>query len=515
MSVANILPGDTIKVRFVYTETVVPEDGIYGFVFPTVVGPRYQSAGHGDNAASGWVESPFLAPEDHSPTTFRFNLAVRAGSPLNDAACPSHPAAITFPRPEELKVAIAGLATEVGNRDVIVHYRLSGPNITTGLLLDEGKDGKHFLLTIDPPRRINPGSIPPRDYVFIVDVSGSMDGFPLDTAKSFMSELLGGLRPGDRFNLVLFAGASQKLSPDFLAANPANIENAGRFLQHHRAGGGTELLPALDTALAMTGEPGRARTIVAITDGYIAEEPAAFARVRAQLGAANFFAFGIGSSVNHHLIEGLARAGRGEPAVVTKPAEAVAVAKQFRERISSPLLTDIKVEFEGFEASEVEPLAVPDLFAARPLQVFGKWSGQAGGRIHLHGQSGDGPVHAVIEVAPAAKHGMSHAALPVLWAREKVRNMIDFAGPEERAAKREEITRLALRYELLTPYTSFVAVDTVVRDGGAEMKKVAQASPLPKHVGVNAIGGGSVPEPGTAALLMVSLVTLCLVRRRE
>ena len=139
-----------------------------------------------------------------------------------------------------------------------------------------------------------------------------------------------------------------------------------------------------------------------MTDGYIEAESDVFDYVRAQLDDVNFFAFGIGSSVNRFLIEGVARAGLGEPFIVTEPAEATEAAARLRRYIDTPVLTGIDVTFQGFDAYDVEPKKVPDLFASRPIVVFGKWRGSAGWIDRDLGQTGRGAYQTSIPVSPAS-----------------------------------------------------------------------------------------------------------------
>ena len=231
---------------------------------------------------------------------------------------------------------------------------------------------------LQPPKKVTTKQVPPREYCFIVDVSGSMYGFPLEVSKTLIKGIIQNLRRADYFNIVFFAGGSQVLSPHPLAATAANKAKALAMLQGQQGGGGTRLLPAIQQALALEKKQGLSRIVVIATDGYVDVEKEAFDLIRKNLNEANFFAFGIGTSVNRYLIEGMARAGMGEPFVVTQQAEAAQAAERFTEYVKNPLLTDIKVDFRGFDAFDVEPLAVPDLFAQRPLILFGKYRARAG-----------------------------------------------------------------------------------------------------------------------------------------
>ena len=227
-----------------------------------------------------------------------------------------------------------------------------------------------------------------REYIFVVDVSGSMWGYPLDVSKKLIKDLLSGLRPSDLFNVVLFSGGSSVMAAQSVPATPKNIEKGIALIDRQQGGGGTELLPALQTAFGLPQQKNYSRTVVIVTDGFVDVEAEAFDLIRNRLGSANVFAFGIGTSVNRHLIEGIATVGMGESFVVTRPEEAPAKAERFRAMIQSPVLTRVNVKFEGFDAYDVEPPHIPDVLSERPVIVFGKYRGKAAGKIIVSGISG-------------------------------------------------------------------------------------------------------------------------------
>ena len=492
MNVANILPGDVIQVELKYTELLVPTDGIYEFSYPTVVGPRYSNQSvEGAEPSERWIENPYLHQGEAPTYAFQMAIDLSAGLPVQDVVSPSHKIRTFFKGPDFCSVDLDPSEKDGGNRDFILKYRLAGNRIQTGLLLWEGKEEKFFLLMIQPPKRVSEMEIPPREYIFIVDVSGSMHGFPLDISKKLLKDLIANLRPEDRFNVLLFAGGSSLMSEESLPAVPENVNRAIALIERQRGGGGTELVPALQRALSLPKKEGFSRTIVLATDGYVSVEARAFELIRQNLGNANLFPFGIGSSVNRYLIEGMARAGMGEPYIVLKPQEAPEKAKKFRELIQSPVLTGIKMDFTGFEAYDVEPPSIPDLMADRPLIIFGKWYGQARGKIDIRGYHGDQPFHAVVDVQ-GAKPMAQNSALPYLWARHRIAVLSDFIRLNPRDERVRSVTNLGLTYNLLSDYTSFVAVDTLVRRVNGEAVTVKQPLPLPQGVSDNAVGRGGL-----------------------
>ena len=405
MNVANILPGDSIAVRLSYTELLVPTEKQYEFVLPTVVGPRYSPEAVNEILAPGGAERiPYLHEGEDPNYTYAIEMSLAAGLPIQAYNCPSHEVIVEQDAPEELRLTLDPAGGFGGNRDFILHYKLAGQQVESGLLLYEGEEENFFLLMAQPPARPELSQIPPREYIFVIDVSGSMHGFPLTVSKGLMKNLLGQLRPEDRFNVVLFAGAAAVLSDRSLPATQENLDQAWALIDGQQGGGGTELLIGLHRAfnLPLAGE-GYARIVAVITDGLVGFEAAAFKLVRQRLGQASLFAFGIGSSVNRFLIEGLARAGQGEPFVVIDEGQAPDEAARFQSYISTPILTQVEAGFEGFDAYEVEPAFIPDMLADRPIIIFGKWRGAAAGTMLLGGRTGDQAYSAQFDVSPPSK----------------------------------------------------------------------------------------------------------------
>lgn len=521
MRVANILPGDEVQVELRYTELLLPQDGRYEFVFPTVVGPRY--AGGGGDA---WAAQPTLPAGEPPASRFALQARIAAPLPLHDIRSRTHAIEVEQADERQARIRLADSAGPGNDRDFVLGYRLAGEQIAAGLMLSQGRrpdDENFFLALVQPPKAMAATQIAPREYIFVVDVSGSMHGFPLDTAKAMLQRLIGSLRPSDRFNVMLFSGSNRMLAREPVPATPANIERALATLGQMQGGGGTELMPALRRVYAEPKAPDVSRSIVVVTDGYVTVEQEAFALVRRNLGQANLFAFGIGSSVNRALIEGLARAGGGEPFVITDPLQAPEQAARFKRMVEAPVLTGVQLRFEGLDVYDLEPAVQGDVLGERPVVVFGKWRGAPQGRLLVEGRGAAGPWQQAVPVQPAvAGQG---AALPALWARARIAQLGDQEALEGGDAQRAAITQLGLAHALLTPYTSFVAVDEVVRAADAAGgRQVRQPLPLPQGVSTLAVGEAAVvvpgvavpstPEPETAGAALVALAMLAMLLRR-
>jgi len=508
MNVAHILPGDEVSVELRYTELLLPTDGRYRFVYPTVVGPRYHRA-EAAGGLSHFPATPHLAEGRRSSSEFAMQVRFASPLPVHDLASPSHRIEVQGEAGAQAEVMLADDGDAANNRDFILEYRLAGAATAGGLTLFKAPDGgeNFFLALIEPPQAIATAQINPREYIFVVDISGSMHGFPLDTAKALLRELIGGLRPSDSFNVMLFSGSNRMLAETSVPATRPNIERAIATIEQMRAGGSTEIVPALERIAALPKNGEVSRSVIVVTDGYVTVEDRVFQLVRRNLGQANVFAFGIGSSVNRHLIEGIARAGQGEPFIVTKPALAAAQAERLRKMIDAPVLTQVKARFEGLEAYDVEPAqldALPDVLGGRPVALIGKWRGEPRGQLVLQGQSASGDWQQVLSVPTPDAEAQ---ALRLLWARQRIQQLGDDEALRGGNLQREAITSLGLRYSLLTNYTSFIAVDRIVRSADTPSLAVDQPLPLPQGVSNAAVGAAvpSTPEPAAWLALLVAL----------
>jgi Ca-activated chloride channel family protein len=488
MQVANIMPGDLVQVVMRYNEFIIPENQIYSFVYPTVVGPRYVSdQNQGANAA--FVSNPYLKEGRLNPAIFDISLDIALDIPLKALSCNTHKIEAEFKDKKRAMITLSSDAVNGGNRDFILNYQVSDAEVVSGTILYEHADEKFFLTTIEPPLNPKGVKILPREYIFVIDVSGSMSGFPISTTKALMKDLFATLSENDFFNVLLFAGDNAVLSDFSLTASRENLAKAFNLIDQLQGGGGTELLPALERIQTIPKQcVESSRSIVIVTDGYISVEPEVFDLIARTLSDANVFAFGIGSGVNRLLIEGMAHIGRGEAFIVTKPEFAHIAAKRFRKYIDRPLLSNIQIAFENFDAYDVVPASIPDLMAERPIYIFGKYRGRAQGNIKITGSLSEATFTRTMGLK-AHQADTSHHALRHLWAREKIRWNQDFNQLAANPSRVEEITHLGLKYHLLTDYTSFVAIDEreIVNPEG-EATVVRQPLPLPAGVSNYAVG---------------------------
>ncbi|MCM1187459.1 MAG: VWA domain-containing protein [Lachnoclostridium sp.] len=527
MDVANIMPGETAGIELHYTEMITPVEGTYEFVFPTVVGPRFiapdaSEKENGDNARTDtanaetdWAVIPYLSEGETPSSEYHITVNLATGVPIGELSCKSHDIQVEKENDSTARITLQNPEDYAGNRDFILKYTLTGEEIKSGLVFTEGESENYFMLTLQPPERYTLETIPPREYIFVLDVSGSMNGYPLDTAKELIQNLVSGLRESDTFNLILFSGDSAQLSPTSLPATKQNIKKAAKMISAGYGSGGTSLAPALENALAIPADENVARSIVIITDGYISNEQSIFDLINENMGNASFFSFGIGKAVNSYLIEGIATAGFGESFLVTDSADAADCAERFRTYIQSPLLTNISVTYDGFDVYDVEPAVPATLFAQKPIILFGKWKGNPEGTIRITGKTGNQDYSEEISVADVAVTKDSDA-LRYLWARKRLERLTDYGSIRNDSSVKEEVTKLGLTYNLATPYTSFIAVIDTVKNPEGESTDVDQASPLPLKVSNLALGGGymtySEPETVFMVFAMSGVLAIHMLR---
>ncbi len=522
MDIANIMPGDDVRIELHYTELIEPEENTYQFVFPTVVGPRYASpkkenTDESDNTAveDDWVETPYLSEGKTPPGKYDITVNLSAGVPIADISSTTHDIRVTKNGDSSAKITLEKSDDYAGNRDYILEYKLNGDEIDCGLMLNTGEDENYFMLMVQPPERCELEDIPPRDYMFVLDVSGSMSGFPLETAKDLIKNLVANLRETDTFNLMLFSDDALLMSSTPMNATQENVRLATDLIDEQEGGGGTELAPALEASLPYLGKEKSAHSVVIITDGYISGEREIFNIIDENLDRVSFFSFGIGTAVNRYLIDGIAKAGIGESFVVTDSGEAVETAERFRTYIESPVLTDIQVSFDGFDTYHVEPQKLPTLFAQRPIVVYGKWRGELTGTVKITGNNGSQKFVKEIPV-DQIKPLKDNEAIRYLWARKRIERLTDYGINENDPDIKYQITQIGLKYSIMTPYTSFVAVVDTIRNPQAQSTDVNQPLPLPLQVSDLAVGGYRIGcEPGELILIMSAALALVLTWMRR
>jgi Ca-activated chloride channel family protein len=505
-AVANIEPGARIDVTLRYSQALAYENGAYELVFPMVAGPRYLpgSAGPAERApgqASGQapgqaIVQPAVLPPGMRPAhDISLQVALDAGVPVRDITSPSHridvtrPAAATPGARASVRIAPAD---SIPNKDFILRYAVAGPAPAFAVLAHRDGDQGAFFLLAQPPA--GPAQVEPREIVFVLDTSSSMAGAPLAKARELIHRVLGGLRPDDTYQIIRFADTASALGPRPLASKPQNLGHTRAWLDALQASGGTEMVSGIRAALEVPHDPARLRIVVFVTDGYIGNEDEILAMVARHMGEARLFSFGVGSAVNRYLLEEMAAMGRGAAQIVRPDEDTRAAVQRFHDRIDAPVLTDIRIDWNGLAVTDTVPARVPDLFAGQPLVVAGHYQAPGRATVTVHGQQAgravsfqvpvDLPAHAPAHPSPA------HPSIGRVWARARMaeleRALVRRADP----ALEAQILALALQHQLMSRYTAFVAVDESRVTAGEAAREVKVPVEVPEHVrGIRAGGG--------------------------
>ncbi len=495
-SVANIMPGENVKITISYVETLKYEAGSYEFSFPMVVGPRYMPGAAIGQKGTGRSPDTTQVPDasnispKFTPAGMRtghdisMEIMLDAGVPLADIKGKSHEVEL-----ERLNAHSAHIRLKSGamipNKDFVLRYDVAGKNIQDALLAHRSDKGGYFTLILQPPDRVTAADVTPKELVFVLDTSGSMSGFPIEKAKETMKLALDGLYPADTFNLITFAGDTRVLFPLPVAATPANLKKAQAFLAASSGSGGTEMMEAIRASLDATDSQDHVRIVCFMTDGYVGNEMEIISEVQKHPNA-RVFGFGIGSSVNRFLLDKMSEYGRGEVEYVALNDDGSAAARRFHERVRNPLLTDITVDWNGLPVSDVYPQRIPDLFGAKPVILTGRYTGAGRGIIRLKGKmSGHDFVREIAVDFPEAE--AQHNVLSSLWARQRIDDLMskDYKGAQRGEMKpelKETIANLGLEYRLMTQFTSFVAVEEMIVTDGGQPRRIDVPVEVPEGV---------------------------------
>jgi Ca-activated chloride channel family protein len=474
-SVANIEPGNEIDVNIKYFSTLEYVDGWYEFVFPMVVGPRFNPP-----TTTNEVDVPYLRPGERNGHDISLRVDVNAGVPIEQFECKTHAVTKAVSSPDHLVVQL-NPEDAIPDKDFVLRYRMANDRIKSNLLTHRDERGGYFTLMLLPPEEL--GNLPrqPLELVFVLDCSGSMSGRPIEQAKAAVERGLGLLRPGDSFQLINFSATTSQLGPAPIEAIPQNVQSGLNYLHSLNAEGGTMMMDGIKAALDFPHDSERQRFICFLTDGYVGNETEILGEIHKRLGDSRIFSFGIGTSVNRYLLDHMAKAGRGAVAYLGPNDSAAEIMENFFQRISHPALTNMKVDWGAMQVSEVFPAQIPDLFPGRPVILTGLFSGRGATNIRVTGNRANTPVQVDIPVN-IGESSILDKALPSVWARMKIADLADRSIYEPDPQLPYEIKQVALDYGLTSPFTAFLAVDASEVTEGTESKTIPVAVPVPEGV---------------------------------
>jgi Ca-activated chloride channel family protein len=534
-SIANIMPNDRIDVRLRYVEPLRWEEGRVRLVFPMVVGPRYIPGTQAvDHSGAGWASDTNAAPDASRITPIVQNPESRSGHDISvtvdldsgfearSVKSVSHAVNVHRLADGRQRVELAA-GTTLPNRDFILEVQQAeSTQPKAALFLSPGNDSgeTNFLLTAFPPT-VEPSERMSVEMLYMIDVSGSMSGTSIEQAREALLQALDRLRPTDRFGILAFCHNYKEFSAEPLLASPDNLRQARDYVRNLEAGGGTEMLPALLHLMRKPQIPGTLRHIVLLTDGDLGNEEQIFAALRHDLGGARLYTVAIGSAPNLFLATKMAQYGRGTFTHIADIHEIQSQMTRLFESIESPVLTDVKLSFEGVEVAEVYPACPPDLFQQQPLLIFGRITKGRVGKVHLTARAGNNPYES--SIAFDTSRATFHPGITTLWARQRVEELLDHwreSDENGQAEIRASVIAHAIRYRLVTRFTSLVAVEEVVVNAGGQSKTVPVPTELPAGWQMEKVFGA--PATGTAdafletlgvTLLLAGIVLFCFVRR--
>ena len=512
-SVGNILPGDSIVIEISYVAPVEYDSGEYEIVFPMVVGPRFVPPGQfirniferGEVATS--VEdadriTPPIVPEGtRAGYDIELEMNLNPGVPIHEYESVNHEVDIGFTYNGTITVELEN-DEEIPNRDFVFRYRTAGESIQSGVIAHNGDLGGHFMMILQPDADVPVEDITPKEMFFVVDCSGSMSGQPMEVAKETVRQFVGGMNPDDTFQIMRFSETASSMSRAPLSNTEENVEEGIRYINAMSGTGGTMMIEGVRAAIGYPEDPERMRFVIFLTDGFIGNEGEILGELQRTLGEnTRLFSVGVGSSPNRYLIEGLAEEGRGHAYYVglnEDPDESVA---EIYGKINDPYLVGIDIDWGDLDVHDVYPSRIPDLYAGEPLVIVGQYDGSGTETVEVSGTvAGEEWQQELNVTLPASQE--DNDVIATLWARKKIhdltRDMYDSYGyvtQEEDVIN--EITDTALDYQIMSDYTSFVAVSEEVRtdpDSGEPVTVVVPVN-MPDGVSYEGVFG----ETGSAA----------------
>lgn len=539
MSVAHIGPHEEVRVELEYQQDIRYQAGRFDLRFPMVVGPRYipgkprtervAFAGNGWAMATdvvpdaGRITPPVLHPsavhehERENPVDIEVELGL--GMLLASIDSGSHPIRVEREAGFRYRVAVSETPTPA-DRDFTLTWKPEVGAAPRAALFTESLDGNDYVLLMLLPPDVEPGvdaaaTRLPRETIFVIDTSGSMNGTSIDQARRALLIALDRLVPEDSFNVIQFNSSTSALFDRPVPADRIAIDQARAYVAGLGANGGTEMMSALKAALSRHKEPesNRVRQVIFITDGSVGNEDQLFAFIRENLGDRRLFTVGIGSAPNSHFMSRAATFGRGTFTYVGAAEQVSERMSELFRKLESPVLTHIELDF-GVDGVEVWPKRAPDLYLGEPVVVAARlprqW-GDAPAGVDVRGRRGEHPWGVGFQL----QGGKTHSGVSKLWARRKIAALMDSMhegaeGDRARAEVSAEIIEVALHHHLVSKFTSLVAVDVT--------PTAPQGSPMTKAVPTQLPAGwsyeqtvGALPQGGTAAQLLALLGFLLLI----
>jgi len=468
-SISNIMPGDTIMVRIQYVNEIAYNKGIFSFRHPMVVAPRYIT---GDAitgySGTGWafdtdivpdaskITPPINKPNQRSKNSISLSVNLDIGLDVEKISSPSHNIIIDK-KIEGLYHVNLNKNKVLPNKDFILEYSIKkGKEPKAALFVDSNNGEDYFMLMAIPPdENFNEANNMPKDMIFIIDVSGSMSGTSIEQAKSSLIYSINQLEEKDGFNIIPFQSTFTSLVSNTIQATPDNKKMAINYINALTAGGGTEAKPALKFAMDIPYDDNKIKMILFITDGSVGNSEELIQLTKKNLKNSRLFTIGIGSAPNSYLLEKISREGRGTFTYISNVSQISSKVEKLLKKVEAPVLTNIEFQLTDKNA-DIFPNPIPDLFMDEPLVVFGKVKNAKSIKAEFIGKNNNGyfKINLPINLDTSEKY----PSVSAIWARKKIDHYMDEWYLGEKNAK-EDIIDIALEHNLISKFTSFVAVE--------------------------------------------------------
>lgn len=446
-SIFPILPRSDKKLELTYTQVLKAESGTVAYRYPLGSGRQTTQIG----SVSGRIE-------------------LESKEPLRNIYSPTH--AVEVKRNGERR-SVVSFESQAGKepQDFQLFYTRSDEDFGVTLLThrDAGKDG-YFLLMISPKDDWSEQEYTAKDIVFVLDTSGSMaEAGKMEKARAALLYGIRILRPQDRFNVVSFAGEERLMETRMIPADEQGRKRGETFVQSLRPVGGTNINQALLVGMRQFEANNRPRTLIFMTDGLPTVGETNAARIvenarTARIPGLRLFTFGVGYDVNTALLDKLA-AENGGVADYIEPQEDIEVkVSNFFAKVNYPVLTDLRLDMSGVQTDLVYPRELPDLFRGSQITLIGRYSNPIDMdfvRLHLNGRSGGANKNYLYNnLRFPLRASESNDFLPRLWATRRVGWLMEQVRTNgEQRELRDEIVDLGTRYGIVTPYTSYLALE--------------------------------------------------------
>lgn len=529
-SVANIQPGEEIVITIRYVQALKYDRGVYRYVFPMVVGPRFIPGAPTGKKGIGWahdtntvpdasrITPPVLKPGRRSGHDISLTVKLDAGLSIEDLNSKSHDIELTDEDIGKATVSIMAQDT-IPNKDFTLEYSVAEDKPRSAYLTHYSQQGGYLLLMIQPSTESVTQNLEPKEIFFVVDCSGSMSGYPIQKVKEAMYHCIQGISPDDTFQIIRFSSNASAFSPKPVPATRLHKEEALDYIQALYGSGGTRMIEGIKACLDYPRVPERQRIVFFMTDGFIGNDDQILAAIKEKVGTTRLFSFGVGSSPNRSLLERMAQVGRGTSQYIRQDQDPQPVITDMISRISKPYLTDVEINWGGLAVTDVYPNPIPDLYSAQPLILFARYDAVGEATVSLRGRINGEPYEERIWIS-LPDWNPDNGSLASVWAREKIKYlMLEQLGGRMKSIE-EDVTNLALEYNLMSQYTSFVAVDEVIPEGSDTTLPRTIAIPVPMPEGVSFTGvfgppGGYPGDYVNGAGLMLGEAKDGLALRRQ